>query len=70
MLADYDGDQTSTKAPYTAEAIDELSEFMNSKMMYIGLGGKCSVESGNEAIQAIYNLTKVLPGTKLNDVQF
>lgn len=70
MLADYDGDQTSTKAPYTVESIEELSDFMYSKLMYIGLGGECTVKSGNEAVQAIYNMTKVLPGTVLNEVLF
>jgi hypothetical protein len=40
---------------------------MNSKANYIGFSGECIRTSSNEAIQSIYDLTRVLPGTKLDD---
>lgn len=43
---------------------------MNSKAHYITLGGVNGRTSSNEAIQSLYNLTLVLPGTKLTDPEF
>lgn len=67
---DYDGDQTSVKGVYTKEANEELLKFMNSKSNYIGFNGECIRKSSNEAIQSIFNLTRVLPGTELKDMVF
>ena len=43
---------------------------MNSKAHYITLGGVNGRTSSNEAVQSLYNLTLVLPGTKLTDPEF
>lgn len=43
---------------------------MNSKAHFITLGAKNGRTSSNEAIQALYNLTLALPGTKLTDPVF
>lgn len=67
---DYDGDQVTAKAAFTLEANEELDKFMNSKAHYISLGANNIRTSSNEAIQALYNLTLVLPGTKLTDPIF
>jgi len=64
---DYDGDQVSVKGVFTKEANDELLNFINSKANYIGFNGECIRTSSNEAIQSIYNLTRVLPGTVLDE---
>jgi hypothetical protein len=64
---DYDGDQTSVKGVFTKEANNELLKFMNSKANYIGFNGECIRTSSNEAIQSIYDLTRVLPGTKIDE---
>ena len=65
-----DGDQTTVKAAYTVEANRELEDFMNSKKFYIYLGGTNIRKSSNETIQALYNLTLVLPGTKITEPVF
>ena len=67
---DYDGDQTTNKGLYSDEAIKEQEEFMNSKAFYINLGGSNVRTSSKEANQAIYNMTKALDGTKLDEVKF
>lgn len=69
---DYDGDQVSVKGIYTVEANDELHDFINSKANYIDLGGINMRVSTNEAVQAIYNLTKILADDidKLKPVKF
>lgn len=64
---DYDGDQMSSKGVYLVEANKELEEYMNSKAFYISLGGKVVRSSSLEALQTIYQLTRVLPGTKLTE---
>lgn len=43
---------------------------MNSNSHYIDLSGKCIRETTNEAIQAIYSLTKVVDKSKLKDPIF
>ena len=50
----------------------ELREQINSKAVYIDLGGNNIKVSTNEAVQAIYNLTKVLneDKVKLTDPKF
>lgn len=65
-----DGDQISCKGVFTNEANDELNSFIDSKANYIGLDGKCTLITTNESIQSMYNLTKVLPGTKLGNAEF
>jgi hypothetical protein len=67
---DYDGDQGTVKGIYSIDANEELIKLLNSKAHYIDVGGKNIRVSSNEAIQAIYNLTKVLSGTKLTDPIF
>ena len=62
---DYDGDTASVKVPFTTEANDELVDFINGKANLIGFDGKCIRVTTNESIQAIFNLTRALPGTKL-----
>jgi hypothetical protein len=39
---------------------------MNSKANYIEFNGECIRTSSKEAIQSIYDLTRVLPGTELD----
>lgn len=67
---DYDGDQMTCKIAFSIEANKELENYMNSKAFYLNMGGRNMRTSSNEAIQAIYNLTQVLPGTKLVDPIF
>lgn len=67
---DYDGDQMTCKVAFTVESNEELDKYMKSKAFYINLGGKNMRTSSNEAIQATFNMTQVLPGTKLTDPIF
>lgn len=62
--------QVTVKAVYSVEANQELENFMNSKSHFVSLGARNVRTSSNEAIQALYNLTLVLPGTKLTDPVF
>ena len=57
---DYDGDQCSVKGVWSEESNKELIDLINSKGTYINLGAMNIKVSTNEAIQSIYNLTKVL----------
>ena len=43
---------------------------MNSKAHYISLNGINMRTSNNEAIQSLYNLTKILPNTNLTNPEF
>lgn len=69
---DYDGDQTTAKIAFTIEANKELDEYVSSKRFYVDLGGKNVRKSSNETIQALYNLTLILPQTKkkLSPIEF
>ena len=67
---DYDGDQVTVKAAYSIEANKELQKHMDSTAHFISLGGVNVRTSSNEAIQAIYNMTLVLPETKCTDPVF
>lgn len=67
---DYDGDQCTVKMAYTIESNKELQEYMNSNAQYVTLSGKNGRLGSKEAIQAMYNLTLVLPETKLDEVEF
>ena len=70
MGADFDGDTVTVKMAYTIEANKELQQYMNSKAQFINLSGVNGRQAEKEAIQALYNLTLVLPDTKLDEVQF
>lgn len=60
IVGDYDGDQCAVKAPWSEESIRELTKLINSKASFLDLSGINIKVSTNEAIQSIYNLTKVL----------
>lgn len=70
LEGDFDGDQLSSKVAYTEEANEELEKYMQSNANYIDLSGTCIRETTNEAIQAIYSLTRVVDKSKLVDFQF
>lgn len=70
MNADYDGDQVTVKMPFSVEANKELENHLNSNGQFIGLNGENGRVATNESIQAMYNMTLVLPGTKLTDPIF
>ena len=70
MGADYDGDQVTVKMPYSVEATEELKKYVKSNAQFVTLSGQNGRLAGNEAIQALYNLTLVLPETKLDEVEF
>jgi len=62
--ADFDGDTISSKTPFSIEANKELYDITNSKMNYIGLTGINEITTSKEGLQALYNLTLVLPEDK------
>ena len=64
MGADYDGDQVTLKMAYSDEANKELRAYMDSKAQFITMSGSNGRKADKEAIQAIYNLTLVLPEDK------
>lgn len=70
MGADYDGDQITLKVPWTVEANQELEKYMNSNAQFITFAGSNGRVADKEGIQAMYNLTLVLPDTKLTDPKF
>lgn len=70
IVGDYDGDTASVKGCYTLESNEELIEHIHSKANYINSSGTNIREWSNEAVQCLYNLTKVLSGTKLDAVEF
>ena len=72
MVADYDGDTGMVKGSFFKETNDELAGFVNSKANYINAGCENIRVSSNEAIQSLYNLTKVLfkDKSKLTQPQF
>lgn len=70
MGADYDGDQVTIKMAFSDEANAELREHLDSNGQFIALNGRNGRKGDKEAIQAMYNLTLVLPETKLTDPQF
>lgn len=73
MGADYDGDTASVKVAFTQEANAELEKYRNSNAEFITLSGANGRKAEKEAIQAIYNLTLVLPDsnlTKEDSIQF
>ena len=70
MVADYDGDQVTVKMVFSVEANQELEKHLNSNGQFIALNGRNGRVADIEAIQAMYNLTLVLPDTKLIDPVF
>ena len=70
MNADFDGDQVTAKMAYSVEANEELKKHMNSAGQFISLDGVNGRKADKEAIQAMYNLTLVLPREELTDPVF
>lgn len=68
---DYDGDQVSARGVFSEEANKELLENTHSRKHYIDLGATSIRISEKEAVQAIYNLTLVLPDdeNKMTDMK-
>lgn len=60
MGADYDGDTGVMKGSFFKETNEELASFVDSKANFINLGCENIRVSSNEAVQSLYNLTKVL----------
>jgi hypothetical protein len=56
--------------PFSVEANQELEKHLNSNGQFISLNGENGRLASHEAIQAMYNLTLVLPDTKLTDPVF
>ena len=56
--------------PFSVEANQELEKHLNSNGQFIGLNGENGRCATQEAIQAMYNLTLVLPETKLTEAEF
>lgn len=69
IAGDYDGDQVSVKGIYTVEANKELDAFRASKANYVTMGATNIRKSEKEAVNAVYNMTLVLPGTKLTPME-
>lgn len=67
---DYDGDQTTCKIAFTEEANAELVKELYSNKHYIGLDCMNVMFVGTECVQALYNLTLVLPDTKVTTPTF
>lgn len=67
---DYDGDQTTIKGLYFDESNQEQMNLIKSKSHYLTLNGINIRTTEKEGIQALYNLTKRLPGTKLDKPKF
>lgn len=72
MGGDYDGDSVTVKGAWFVESNEEIAALINSKRLLITMGGSNIKISANEAIQSLYNLTKILPETKakLTDPEF
>ena len=67
---DYDGDTVTVRGVYTVEANEELEKHMHSKANFIDIGGNTVRFSTKDAIQSLYNLTRILPDVKLSDPTF
>lgn len=67
---DYDGDMITSKGSYMVETNDELRDYLHSKGFFVDLGATNVRTSSNEAVQALYSLTKVEPNTKLTNPTF
>lgn len=60
MGADYDGDTGVMKGSFFDETNKELENFVNSKVNFVNMACTNIRTSSNEAVQSMYNLTKVL----------
>lgn len=58
-------DQVTVKLVYSTEAVKELRQYANSNAQFITLNGTNGRLADKEALQAMYNLTLVLPDTQL-----
>ena len=56
--------------PFSVEANQELEKHLKSNGQLVALNGENGRKATNEAIQALYNMTLVLPGTKLTNPEF
>lgn len=65
MGADYDGDQVTVKGVFFEESNAELRDYINSKRQFINLGGTNMRVVSKEGIQSLYNLTLILPDSKV-----
>lgn len=71
MGGDFDGDTISSKGVFIEESNEELEEFVNSKQNFIDFAGNPLRYPGDDSIQAIYSLTRVLSDTKLtSNIEF
>ncbi len=70
IKGDYDGDMISSKGSFYVETNDELKANLYSKSFFIDLSCSNVRKSSNEAIQALYSLTKIEEGTKLTNPVF
>ena len=70
IRGDYDGDTATVRGVYTVEANEELEKHMHSKANFIDVGGNTIRYSSGDAIQSLYNLTRILPDTKLTEPTF
>ena len=58
-------DQVTVKLVYSTGAVKELRQYANSNAQFITLNGTNGRLADKEALQAMYNLTLVLPDTQL-----
>lgn len=72
MNGDYDGDTVSVRGVWSIEANEELDRYLNSKANFIDIGAKNIRFSSAEAVQSIFDLTKILStdNVKLKDPVF
>ena len=61
----FDGDQCTCKGVYTREANDELKKYQYSKANFISFGCNPLKKPGDDSIQAMYALTKILSSVKV-----
>lgn len=55
-----DGDQVTAKIAFSTEANAEIEKYKKSNIYYINLSGNAGRVCSNEAIQAMYSMTKIL----------
>lgn len=65
-----DGDTVTAKATFTIEANDELHKYMDSKANFIDFGAHSVNTSDLEALQSLYNLTKIIDEKQLGKPEF
>lgn len=72
LHGDYDGDTGMMKGSFFNETNEELAKFVETPANFIDLGCSNNRVSTNEAVQSIYNFTKVLNAdkSKLTEPQF